>query len=86
MVEFNNGGAETAMLKWLRDLIDLWRPVGRKPDYVEWRSPYGNYCWFSFGFDPNVTMTASASASNCHKAGAGWTRTGKVRRNDPRAA
>ena len=55
MIDFNNKEARRQMLKWARDLIDLWRPAGRKAYYVEWRSPGGNYCWFSFGFDPNKT-------------------------------
>ena len=83
MVEFNNGGGGTAMLKWLRDLIDLRRPVGRKSHYVEWRSPGGNYCWFSFGFDPNK---AEGVQRDIAQHAIGWTRTGKVSRNHPRAA
>jgi hypothetical protein len=71
------------MLKWLRDLIDLWRPVGRKPDYVEWRSPGGNYRWFLFGFDPNK---AEGVQRDIAQYAIGWTRTGKVSRNNPRAA
>jgi hypothetical protein len=39
MIDFNDGEARRQMLKWARDLIDLWRPVGRRPEYVEWRSP-----------------------------------------------
>jgi hypothetical protein len=71
------------MLKWVWDLIDLWRPVGRKPDYVEWRSPGGNYCWFSSGFDPNKTEVLQRDIA---QYSLGWTRTGKVRRNHPPAA
>jgi hypothetical protein len=70
------------MLKWVWDLIDLWRPVGRKPDYVEWRSPGGNYCWFSFGFDPNKIEVLQRDIA---QYSLGWTRTGKVRRNHARA-
>jgi hypothetical protein len=75
-------GEAAAMLKWLRDLIDLLRPVGRKSHYVEWRSPGGNYCWFSFGFDPNKTEGVQRDIA---QYAIGWTKTGKVSRNHPRA-
>ena len=82
MIDFNNKEARRQMLKWARDLIDLWRPAGRKAYYVEWRSPGGNYCWFSFGFDPNKTEVLQRDIA---QYSLDWTRTGKVRRNHPRA-